>query len=417
MELFMTTNQQDMTKMLSNCPVERATMGQDVINLGTFSEPYYFHDIGLKHTSFCQSAICYIDGEHSLLLFRGYPIEQLAKHHDFTTIIFLLLYGDLPSKEQLNSLHQKLHKYGNIPDYCYDVINSLPNNLHPMGVLITLIGTLAADSNNLCEDHEDTAIKIIAQMPLLVSMACRHAQNLPPVRTAQYTSYVNHFLAMLFDKEPTDLTSEVFDTIFTLHAEHEQNASTCTMRVTSSTGTNPYAAISSALCALWGPAHGGANEACMKMLETIKTSDHIQEYIEKAKSKTDPFRLMGFGHRVYRNKDPRSAIMKSLCKRVLDNKLDKPLFLLAKNLEKIALEDPYFISHKLYPNVDFYSGIVQRALGVPNSCFTLIFALARTTGWMSHWLELVSGDPTPIIRPRQRYIGHKKRDLDQSSPS
>ena len=402
--------------ILQKFPVEKATLGNNVINISHFDEPYYFHDLGLKHTSFCESAICFIDGEQGLLLLRGYPIEQLAKHHDFETVIYLLLNGELPSKKEKSDFIKKLCTFRHIPDYTYEIIKNIPKDTHPMGMLLTLIASLSGQHDDTMQYYE-TAVKIIAQMPTLVALCQRHQDGLKPIKPNQNLSYAANYLYMVTGKIPDKLAEEVFDTLFILHSEHEQNASTCTMRVTSSTGTNAYASIASAITALWGPLHGGANEACMDMLEEIQTSDKIPEYIEKAKSKTDPFRLMGFGHRVYKNRDPRSSIMKELCDKVLSKKNDHPLFKLAKDLERHALSDPYFISHKLYANCDYYSGIVQRAFNIHNDCFTLIFTLARTSGWMSHWLELKTTQATPIIRPRQRYIGAKIRNVCEEKQS
>jgi citrate synthase len=391
-------------------PVYQANLGCAILDGSGFPDNYYFQDLGLKHTSFCQSAICYIDGAQGTLLYRGYPVESLCRQYTYESIIYLLLFGELPSKRVLTTFTRKLHADMSVPDYCYQLLETLPHDHHPMGILLTLVSALSADDTQLLDDPDDMAIRIIAQMPLLVAMSQRHAKGLPPVRIAKPTEYVEDFLIYLQDQRPSTLAHQVFDRILTLHAEHEQNASTCTLRVSGSTGTNAYAALAAALTALWGPAHGGANEACMTMLEAIGTCDRIPEYIEKAKSKTDPFRLMGFGHRVYRNRDPRADVMKSLARDVLDHKQDEPLFRLARSLEKRALEDPYFISHQLYPNVDYYSGIVQRALGIECQSFTTVFALARTSGWMSHWLEM-QRDKTPIIRPRQHYIGPRQRDL------
>ncbi|MAV28636.1 MAG: citrate (Si)-synthase [Legionellales bacterium] len=400
-------------QMCFELPIFQANLGNSVLDASGFPVDFYFQDIGLKHTSFCQSAICYIDGSKGLLLYRGYPIEELCKHFQFESIMYLLLFGELPTSRTLKSFTKKLIKYRHIPDYCYSLLEHLPESSHPMGILLTLVSALAADSSQSLDDPDEMAIRIVAQMPILVALSQRHARTLKPVHqdsNDDSLGYVPDFLFRLFGQIPTEHTVTAFDQILTLHAEHEQNASTCTLRVSGSTGTNAYAALAAAITALWGPAHGGANEACMQMLEAIKTCDRIPEYIEKAKSKEDPFRLMGFGHRVYRSRDPRADVMKSLAKEVLDSKQDKPLFRLARSLEKRALEDPYFISHQLYPNVDYYSGIVQRALGIENNAFTTIFALARTTGWMSHWLEMMR-DKTPIIRPRQHYIGPRKRSL------
>ena len=391
--------------------IEKATLGLDVINLAHFNSSYYFQDIGLKHTSFCQSAICYIDGDNSILLYRGYPIEQIAKHRDFTATMYLLLYGDLPTAEEKTDFTKRLQDQYRVPAYCYDLLQSLPTSMHPMGTILTIVSALSSEHASDRGEPSAIAEKIIAQIPTIVAMCQRHHAGLPPINPDATLDYVENFLSMRFGKKPTALAKKVVDKIFIIHAEHEQNASTCTMRVSSSTGTNALASLAAALTALWGPAHGGAAEACTTMLEEIQTCDRIPLYIEKAKSKEDPFRLMGFGHRVYRNHDPRAEVMKSLCHQVLDQHQDQPMFKLARSLDKIAREDPYFISHKLYPNVDFYSGIVQRALGFDNDCFTSIFALARTTGWMSHWLEMKTHAATPIIRPRQHYIGPKMRDI------
>lgn len=390
--------------------IKTASLGNAVLDLCHFDMPFYFQDIGLKHTSFCESAICYIDGNNSTLLYRGYPIEELATHFSFSAITYLLQHDHLPSEKELSSFHNDCQKYMSIPQHCYAALKTLPRDCHPMGILMVLIGILSSQESEILDDDIQMSRKIIAQMPILVAMAQRHSSGLDPIQPNPELNYVENFLYMLTGKPADDLTIEVFDTILTLHAEHEQNASTCTLRVSGSTGTNAYAALASAVSALWGPAHGGANEACLTMLETIANSDRISEFVNKAKSKSDPFRLMGFGHRVYRNKDPRALIMKDLCQRVLDQKQHDPLFKLARELEQFALSDPYFISHQLYPNVDYYSGIAQRALGIEKKSFTTVFALARVSGWMSHWLEMKSKN-TPIIRPRQHYIGHTTRHV------
>lgn len=410
---MLNTIQMNMGKNGTELAIERATLGLDIIDLAHFNAPYYFQDLGLKHTSFCQSAICYIDGENSILLYRGYPIEQIAKKRDFVETVYLLLYGELPKREQKKDFLQRLQEHYAIPEYCYQLLKTIPPSSHPMGSIMTIISALAAESKEVKQmSLQHTAEIIIAQMPTVVAMCQRHHQGLDPIRPNPKLSYIENFLSMRFGKKPTSLATKVIEKIFMIHAEHEQNASTCTMRVSSSTGTNAHASLAAALSALWGPAHGGAAEACTIMLEEIQTCERIPKYIEKAKSKEDPFRLMGFGHRVYRNHDPRAEVMKDLCKQVLDEHQDQPMFRLARSLEKIAREDPYFISHKLYPNVDYYSGIVQRALGFDNDCFTSLFALARTSGWMSHWLEMKTHSATPIIRPRQHYIGHDRRDIN-----
>ena len=409
----MNTVKIQISNVTSDFIISKATLGNSVVDIGSFDQDYYFQDVGLKHTSFCQSAICYIDGIQSILLYREYPIEKLAKAYEFPSIIYLLQHGDLPNKKALSSFVDDYKRYLNIPDYCYQALSTLPHDLHPMSILLVLVGILSGDESTLEIDDVQMSRKVIAQMPILVALAQRHSAGKQPVMPRKDLGYVENFLYMLNGEVPDDLSIEVFDSILTLHAEHEQNASTCTLRVSGSTGNNAYAALAAAVTALWGPAHGGANEACLNMLEEINHVDKIQEYIDKAKSKDDPFRLFGFGHRVYRNNDPRATVMKSLCKRVLDKKHDNPLFTLARKLEKIALEDPYFISHKLYPNVDYYSGIVQRALGIQNNCFTTVFALARVSGWMSHWLEMKASN-TPIIRPRQHYIGHSVRELPKT---
>ncbi len=388
-------------------------------NLGWFS-----YDPGLTSTTACQSSITWLDGAQGRLLYRGYPIEQLASQTSFPEVMHLLVHGELPSESQRNHFETRLSEQQHLPDTALDLLKTLPSAAHPMSIIMTLLAQLSAYHHHADNDYNDpdvrehAAMTLMATIPTMVALANRHLQNLPTNmmhrHQGSYSARFTHdMLAQHADETPSSILADALDKIFILHADHELNASTFTVRSAGSTGTNPYACSSAGLAALWGPAHGGANEACLRMLQTIGSIQNIQTYIEKAKDKDDPFKLMGFGHRVYKNYDPRAKIMQKICHQVLANspQQDHPLFDLARELERVALEDPYFIDKKLYPNIDFYSGITLRAMGIPTSMFTPIFALARMTGWMSHWLEMYHTKPFRITRPRQWYIGAQQRDV------
>lgn len=386
-------------------------------------------DPGLQSTAICQSAITFIDGEKGILRYRGYPIEQLAEKHDFTDVIHLLLYGEIPTQTERNTLRDRLNAASLNTSFqeALQTFSTARPDAHPMGMLLTYAAELSALYEDAfdyhkADDRERAAIHLIAHIPLIAAHIYRqrYTQNktIPP--TSEPQPYAAHFLSLLPPRpNQSDQSAAIhqtfvkaLDAILTLHADHEQNASTFSVRAVASTGSNPFACLCAGLAALWGPAHGGANEASLNMLQTIGHEKNIEPFLKRAKDPNDPFRLMGFGHRVYKNEDPRANIMRSICAEVLGvlDKQEDPLFHLAKNLERIAREDPYFIQRKLYPNVDFYSGIVLKAMEIPTQMFTVLFAMARTTGWMAHWLEMTA-NAYNITRPRQIYIGHPKRTL------
>src|SRR3990167_431095 len=403
-------------------PIYPPTLGFDVIDIKTLGKQQHFtFDPGFYATAACESKITYIDGDEGVLLYRGYSIDQLASQCDYTDVCYLLVYGELPDAAQKNAFESKLQEAAPVCDFTRNFFSGFPRDAHPMGILLGVIGGLSTRKGNACdikkpEDRENAVIRLIAKVPVIAAMAYRHNEDKPFIAPQKNLSYTQNFLHMLFgddSKANNPILVQAMDRIFTLHADHEQNASTSTVRMAGSTGTHPFAAISAGISALWGAAHGGANEACLMMLKQIGDESQIEKYIEKAKDKNDPFRLMGFGHRVYKSYDPRAKVMQKTCHDVLDalNKHDDPLFKLAMKLEKIALEDPYFIEKKLYPNVDFYSGITLSAMGIPMNLFTVIFALARTVGWASHWFEMMNEADHPLYRPRQLYTGSKQRDL------
>lgn len=405
-----------------NLPVYSPTLGYDVIDVKALSKQRHFtFDPGFYATASCESKITYIDGEAGILLYRGYPIDQLAFKRDYIDVSHLLIHGELPTAEQKKSFNAQLTEAAPICDFTKHLFTGFEKDAHPMGMLLSAVGALSTRASNVCDnknqaDRERAVIRIIAKIPTLAAMTYRHNEGKPFIDPDPNKGLVENFLHMLFgdDEKSTNATLiNALDRIFTLHADHEQNASTSTVRMAGSTGTHPFTAIAAGISALWGPAHGGANEACLNMLKQIGDESHIEAYIAKAKDKNDPFRLMGFGHRVYKSYDPRAKVMQQTCYDVLEatNKHDDPLFKLAMKLEKIALEDPYFIEKKLYPNVDFYSGITLSAIGIPANLFTVIFALARTVGWASHWHEMMNEADHPIYRPRQLYTGPKQRDL------
>ncbi|WP_369601695.1 citrate synthase [Hahella sp. SMD15-11] len=406
-------------------PVYSGTEGPDVIDVrGLVKEGLFTYDPGFVSTASCESKITYIDGENGILLHRGYPIEQLAEHSTYLETCYLLLHGELPTRDQYAAFEQTIKNHTMVHEQLRKFYSGFRRDAHPMAIMVGVVGALSAfyhdhlDIRNP-EDREITAHRLIAKIPTLAAMCYKYSMGQPFMYPRKDLDYASNFLYMMFgtpteEYKPNPVLARAMDKIFILHADHEQNASTSTVRLAGSSGANPFACIASGIAALWGPAHGGANEAVLKMLNEIGDESRIPEFIARAKDKDDPFRLMGFGHRVYKNFDPRAKVMKQTCDEVLKELglEDDPLFRIARKLEQIALEDPYFVEKKLYPNVDFYSGIILQAIGIPVSMFTVIFALARTIGWYSHWNEMISGSYR-IGRPRQLYTGEHKRDYPQ----
>lgn len=404
-------------------PIYSPTLGNDVIDITQLgADGVFTFDQGFLSTASCESKITYIDGDQGTLLYRGYPIEQLAEKKDFLDVSYLLLNGELPTGTEKEDFIHLINKHTMVHQQMYQFLNGFRRDAHPMAIMVGIVGALSAfyhdtmDLNN-SEDRFISAIRLIAKMPTLAAMSYKYSTGLPYMYPQNKMTYAENFLHMMFgvpseETTPDPVLVKAMDTIFTLHADHEQNASTSTVRLAGSTGANPFACISAGIGALWGPAHGGANEACLNMLKEIGDVSQIQHYISRAKDKNDSFRLMGFGHRVYKSYDPRAKVMRQTCYDVLEavGRKDEPLFKLAMELERIALEDEYFIEKKLYPNVDFYSGLTLSAIGIPTNMFTVIFALARTVGWMSHWMEMVASK-SRIGRPRQLYTGEKTRDV------
>ncbi|TNH03091.1 citrate synthase, partial [Pasteurellaceae bacterium Phil11] len=384
----------------------------------------FTYDPGFMSTASCKSAITYIDGDEGVLLHRGYPIEQLAENADYLEVSYLLLFGERPNKEQYREFESRVKKHTLVHEQISRFFHGFRRDSHPMAIMCGVSGALAAfyhdstDVNNIYH-RELTAYRLLAKMPTLAAMCYKYSIGQPFMYPQRHLSFSGNFLYMMFATpcEPyvvNPVLEKAMDKIFILHADHEQNASTSTVRTAASSGANPFACIAAGIASLWGPAHGGANEACINMLEEIGSVDRIPEYIEKAKDKNDPFRLMGFGHRVYKNYDPRAKVMRQTCHEVLKElDVQNPLLDVAMELERIALSDPYFVEHKLYPNVDFYSGIILKAIGIPVSMFTVMFALARTVGWIAHWKEMYNQGAIKIVRPRQIYIGHPQRDFDK----
>ncbi|NIC08061.1 citrate synthase [Billgrantia bachuensis] len=404
-------------------PVYSGTLGPDVVDVrGLGADGLFTYDPGFMATSSCQSAITYIDGAKGVLLHRGYPIDQLAKESNFVELCYTLLFGELPTDEQYADFESRVRNHTMVHDQINNFFKGFRRDAHPMSILCGVVGGLAAfyhDHMDITDekDREISAIRLIAKMPTIAAMSYKYNVGQPFNYPRNDLSYAENFLYMMFSNpceeyKVNPVYAKAMDRIFMLHADHEQNASTSTVRLAGSTGANPFACISAGIAALWGPAHGGANEAVLKMLDEIgdDSEENIQRFIDKAKDKDDPFKLMGFGHRVYRNFDPRAKVMKETCDEVLaELGIDDPQLKIAKRLEQIALEDEYFVERKLYPNVDFYSGIILKAMGIPTNMFTVIFAVSRTIGWISHWHEMLSDD-YKIGRPRQLYIGHTQRD-------
>lgn len=409
-------------------PVLEGTLGPAVVDIRTFTKGtgMFTFDPGFVSTASCESKITFIDGDKGQLYYRGYPIEQLAEHSDYLETCYLLLNGELPNAEQKAEFDKTVSKHSMVHEQLTWFFRGFRRDAHPMAMMVGVVGALAAfyqDSLDIQDpEHRRVAeYRLISKIPTIAAMCYRYSNGLPFNFPRNDLSYTANFMHMMFATpcepyEPNPLLVRALDRIFILHADHEQNASTSTVRLAGSSGANPFACIASGIACLWGPAHGGANEAVLKMLDEIGDVSRVAEFMEGVKERK--YRLMGFGHRVYKNMDPRAAIMKQTCDEVLKELglQDSPKFKLAMELERIALNDPYFVERKLYPNVDFYSGIVLSALGIPVSMFTVIFALARTVGWISHWHEMISDPNQKIGRPRQLYTGTERRDyipLDQ----
>ena len=405
-------------------PIHSPTLGPDVVDIRKlYTEADVFtYDPGFTSTAACESAITYIDGDKGELLYRGYPIEELAEHSSFLEVCYLLLYAELPTAAQLADFDDRVTRHTMVHEQMHYFFRGFRRDSHPMATMVGVVGAMSAfyhDSLDINDawQREVAAIRMIAKLPTIAAMAYKYSVGQPFVYPKNSLGYAGNFLHMCFSVPAEEyvvnpVLATAMDRIMMLHADHEQNASTSTVRLAGSSGANPFACIAAGIACLWGPAHGGANQACLEMLREIGTVDRIPEYIRRAKDKDDPFRLMGFGHRVYKNFDPRAKVMKESADEVLElmGIHNNPTLQVAKELERIALEDDYFISKKLYPNVDFYSGIILDAMGFPVSMFTPIFALSRTVGWISQWKEMIADPTQKIGRPRQLYIGETHRD-------
>lgn len=402
-------------------PILKAAIGQDVIDMRSLGKyGYWSYDPAFLATAACESKITYIDGDKGQLFYRGYPIEQLAEKSTHLEAAYLLLKGELPTKEQKEKFEHEITMHTMLNDQLHMVFKGFRRDAHPMAMLTGIVGAIAAfypeSFDFKCDKNRELSmIRLIAKMPAIVAMCYRYTQGLPFMYPQNNLSYTENFLYMMFatpcaEYKVNKVIAKALDCILLLHADHEQNASTSTVRMAGSSGTHPFSAVAAGVACLWGPSHGGANEAVLKMLTEIGDESRVDEYVAGVKAKK--YRLMGFGHRVYKNMDPRANIIRKICYEVLDElgKHDDPLFKLAMKLEKYALSDPYFIEKKLYPNVDFYSGIILRAIGIPVSMFTTIFALARTVGWLAQWQEMITEPDLKIARPRQLYTGYTARD-------
>ena len=404
--------------------ITEGTIGPDVIDISKlYSDTGKFtYDPGFTSTASCKSSITYIDGEEGILLYRGYPIEQLAEKGNYLETCYLLLNGELPNKKEFEEFDSIITNHTMVHEQLNRFFGGFRPDAHPMAIMCGVVGALSAfyhDSTDVNdpEQRKIACFRLIAKMPTLAAMAYKHSLGQPAIYPKNDLSYASNFLNMCFgvpteDKGVNEIMSRAMDKILILHADHEQNASTSTVRLAGSSGANPFACIASGIACLWGAAHGGANEACLRMLDEIGNVENIPNFINKAKDKNDPFRLMGFGHRVYKNYDPRAKVMQKTCHELLDHLglKNEPKLAIAMELEKIALEDEYFIEKKLYPNVDFYSGIVMKAMGFPMEMFTVLFAVGRTVGWVSQWDEMIEDKSQRIGRPRQLYIGNPGRD-------
>ena len=405
-------------------PVFGGSDGPNVVDIRKLyaQADIFTYDPGFTSTASCESQITFIDGDKGVLLYRGYPIDQLAAHSSFLEVCYLLLYGALPSKEEMKVFDRTVTMHTMVHEQLASFFRGFRRDAHPMAIMCGVVGALSAfyhDSTDINDpqQREIASHRLIAKIPTIAAMAFKYSVGQPFVYPLNHLGYTENFLRMCFavpaeDYKINPVLAKALDTIFILHADHEQNASTSTVRLAGSSGANPFACIAAGIACLWGPAHGGANEAALKMLEEIGSVDRIPEFIARAKDKDDPFRLMGFGHRVYKNYDPRAKAMQIQCHAVLDELgvRDEPLLKVAMELEKIALHDDYFVEKKLYPNIDFYSGITLRALGFPTSMFTVLFALARTVGWIAQWKEMLEDPHQKIGRPRQLYTGAPVRD-------
>lgn len=405
-------------------PVYSGTLGPDVADVRNLyaQENIFTFDPGFASTASCKSAITFIDGNEGVLLYRGYPVEQLAKSSSFIEVCYLLLYGELPTQAELEKFDNSIRTHTMINETMLRLFNGFHHDAHPMAMVSGVVGSMSAFYHETMDiqdarHREIFSHRIIAKLPTIAAAAYKHSLGQPFVYPRNDLDYSSNLLQMFFsvpaeEYEIDPIAAEAIDLLLILHADHEQNCSTSTVRLAGSSGTNPYSAIAAGIAALWGPAHGGANEAVLRMLKQIGNAKNISEYVAKAKDKNDSFRLMGFGHRVYKNFDPRATIIRDMCHKVLAQlgRDDDPLFELALELEQVALKDEYFVEKKLYPNVDFYSGIIYRALGFQPSMFTVMFAIARTVGWVSHWQEMITDPEHRIGRPRQLYTGPKTRD-------
>jgi len=407
-----------------NLPIKKASIGQDVIDISTlYKESGMFtYDPGFLSTASCESKITYIDGDKGVLSHGGYSIEDLAKKTEYLEVAYLLLNHELPNQKQYQDFSKNIKSNMLVHDQINILLRGFPRKAHPMAIMVGAVASLSAfyhETMDLAspEGRLDVVYKIIAKMPTLAGMAYKYSIGEPIIYPKHDLGFAENFLQMLFEK-PTEnykvspTIAKAMEMIFVLHADHEQNASTSTVRLAGSSGANPFACIGAGISSLWGPAHGGANEEVIEMLQEIRTLDRIPEFIKRAKDKNDPFRLMGFGHRVYKNYDPRASVLKKACDEVLGELgIKDPLLDIAIELEKIALNDEYFVSRKLFPNVDFYSGIIYKALGIPSNLFTVIFAIARSAGWISQWKEMIEDPAFKIGRPRQLYTGRAKREF------
>jgi citrate synthase len=405
-------------------PVRHSTLGPDAVDIGRFFREtgYFSYDPGFLSTASCHSSLTYLDGKQGVLLYRGYPIEQLADQSSFLEVAHLMLYGELPDRAQHGDFSKIIFQHTMLNESLKSFFRGFYHDAHPMAIMVGVVGSLSAffhdstDINNP-RHREVAAHRLIAKMPTIAAASYKHSIGEPLVYPDNSLSYTGNLLNMMFSVPCEDyvidpVAERALDLIFLLHVDHEQNASTSTVRLAGSSGANPFACIASGVAALWGPAHGGANEAVLNMLNEIGSVEKVPAFLARAKDRDDPFRLMGFGHRVYKNYDPRARIIRRMCHEVLEKLGDAndPMFELALRLEEIALSDEYFIQRKLYPNVDFYSGLIYRALGIPSNMFTVMFAIARTVGWVAQWMEMIGEENQRIGRPRQVYVGPTRRD-------
>jgi len=409
---------------VARLPLVKGVQGPKAIDVTRLYRDHglFTYDPGFMSTASCESTITYIDGEAGILEYRGYPIEQLAQHASFLEVAYLLLYGELPDAGQLREFDHIITYHTMLNETLKNFYGGFHHDAHPMAIMVGVVGSLSAFYHDSMDIHsprhrEISAHRLIAKMPTIAAASYKHNISEPIIYPRNDLPYCSNFLHMMFSTpceayEIDPIAEKAVNLLFILHADHEQNASTSTVRLAGSSQANPFACIAAGIASLWGPAHGGANEAVLNMLTQIGDVSQIDKYIAKAKDRNDTFRLMGFGHRVYKHFDPRAGILREVCREVLDKRADDgtPLFELALRLEEIALRDEYFIQHKLYPNVDFYSGIIYRALGIPNNMFTVMFALGRTVGWVAHWMEMMSDPQQKIGRPRQIYTGKPRRD-------